>query len=120
LREPKTSIWIVLLVFAVAMSVAVLDWLLHTSIPWHGLYVIPVVWMALWSAEEDAGPVTAMAIIVTILVLLPGYFIRGTGSTTAVGDRFIVISTIWATVFLALARKRGRRTYKWVSLIGRR
>lgn len=120
MKEPKTSIWVVLLVFAVSIIVAVLDSLPHAAIPWHGLFVVPVVWMALWSAEEDTGPVTTMAIIVTLLVLMPGYFMQGPVSHAWMGDRFIVIGSIWATVVLALLRKRARRTYKWVSLIGRR
>jgi hypothetical protein len=119
-REPKTSLWIVLLVFAVAIMIALLDAVSDSALlPWHGLFVIPVVWIALWSAEEDAGPVTMMAIVVTILMLIPG-FSHDTVSRGWWGDRLIVMGSVWATVFLALLRKRGRRTYKWVSLIGRR
>jgi hypothetical protein len=112
--------WVVLPVFAVALIVAMLDALPQSGIPWHGLFVVPVVWIALWSAEEDTGPVTTMAIIVTLLVLLPGYLRRDPVSQGWMGDRFVVICSIWSTVVLALLRKRGRRTYKWVSLIGRR
>jgi hypothetical protein len=121
LREPKTNIWIVLLVFGVAVAIAVLDWLPQTSaVPWHVLFVIPVVWLALWSAEDDAFPVTMMAIIVTGLLVIPGYFSSDPSSMVPLGDRFIVIGTIWATVLLALSRKRARRTYKWITLIGGR
>ncbi|MBD0315569.1 MAG: hypothetical protein ICV75_02665 [Nitrospiraceae bacterium] len=121
MKEPKTSLWVVLLVFAVAILIALLDGLFVSAVlPWHGLFVIPVVWIALWSAEEDAVPVTTMAVIVTILILLPGYFSHERLSRGWFGERLVVIGSIWATVFLALARKRGRRTYRWVSLIGRR
>ncbi len=121
MKEPKTSLWVVLLVFAVAILIALLDALSgSTVLPWHGLFVIPVVWIALWSAEEDVVPVTTMAVLVTILILLPGYFSHERLSRGWLGERLIVMSSIWATVFLALARKRGRRTYRWVSLIGRR
>lgn len=121
MKEPKMSLWTMLLVLAVAVMIALLDGLSDsTLLPWHGLFVIPVVWIALWSAEEDVVPVTMMATVVTILILLPGYFSRESMSRDWFGDRLIVLGNIGATVFLALLRKRGRRTYKWVSLIGRR
>lgn len=121
MREPKTSLWLVLLVFAVAILISLLDMLADSMpLPWHGLFVIPVVWIALWSAEDDAVPVTSMAIVVTVLILIPGYVADGSVSGSWLGDRLVVMSSIWATVLLALLRKRGRRTYKWVSLIGRR
>jgi hypothetical protein len=117
-KETKTSIWIVVFVYIVAIAIAVLDWLPQTqAIPWHGLFVIPVVWIALWSAEEDVFPVTMMAMTVNILILIPGYLTHETSAVALLGDRIIVISTIWATVFLALLRKRTRRTFKWISLI---
>ncbi len=121
LKETKTNSWILLLVYAVAVAIAVLDWFPQTrAIPWHGLFVIPVVWIALWSAEEDAFPVTMMACVVSILVIVSGYLTRDNAVAAHPGERMIVISSIWATVFLALLRKRARRTYKWITLIGRR
>lgn len=121
MKEPKTSIGIMLTTFAVAVGITVLDLLPGTRIvPWHGLFVIPVVWIALWSAEDDTGPITFMATLVTLLTLVRGFVSHETAATVPLGDRAIVIATIWLTVLLAFLRKRARRTFRWITLIGRR
>jgi threonine/homoserine/homoserine lactone efflux protein len=63
-----------------------------------------------------------MAITVTFLSLASSVISAAETSTTPVhvGERTIVIITIWITVLLALLRKRARRTYKWINLAGKR
>lgn len=121
MKESKTNIWIVLIALAFAVGIAVLDLLPGlTQLPWHGLFVVPVVWIALWSAEDDGLPVIAMAVTVTILALLRGFVSHDSAATVPLGERMIVVGTIWMTVALALLRKRARRTFKWINLAGRR
>jgi hypothetical protein len=109
------------LVLIVALGVTALDVLPKLrGLPWYELFVIPVVWLALWSAEDDVLPVTAMAIIVNILALLPSIVFHGSTARAALVERGIVIGTIWLTVMIALLRKRARRTYKWINLLGGR
>ena len=121
MKEPKTSLWIVLLAFGVALVVTVLDFLPGLkNVPWYGLFVIPVVWIALWSAEDDVFPVTAMAVVVSLLAMVRGYLQVGDGPPVILHDRIVVICAIWFTVMLALLRKRARRTYKWINLAGTR
>ena len=120
-KEPKTSIWIGIVTFVCALAVAVVDFLpAFRGLPWYGLYVVPVVWIALWSAEEDVVPVTALAVIVSLLAMLRGFLSIGTLLPIAIGDRVVVVTAIWSTVLLAVLRKRARRTYKWINLAGRR
>ena len=121
MKEPKTSIRIMLVTSAVAVGITVLDLLPGMrGIPWHGLYIVPVVWIALWSAEEDVVPITIMAWVVTLLALVRGFVSHETAATIPLPDRVIVISSIWLTVLLALLRKRARRTFRWITLIGKR
>ena len=121
MKEPKTSIRIVLVTVALAVMITVMDLLPGLrGIPWHGLFVLPVVWIALWSAEDDIVPITVLAILVTLLVLVRGFVSAGTTATVTFGDRAIVILTIWLTVLLAFLRKRARRTFRWITLIGPR
>ncbi|ALA58694.1 membrane protein of unknown function [Nitrospira moscoviensis] len=120
-KEPKTSIWIGVVTFACALGVTLLDFLMPArTLPWYGLYVIPVVWIALWSAEEDVVPVTALAVIVSVLAMLRGFVSIGSLTPIPIGDRVIVVTAIWSTVLLAVLRKRARRTYRWINLAGRR
>lgn len=121
MKEPKTSVWIGIVTFLCALAVAVMDFLpVFRGLPWYGLYVVPVVWIALWSAEEDVVPVTALAVVVSLLAMLRGYVSIGNVPPIAIGDRVVVITAIWSTVLLAVLRKRARRTYKWINLAGRR
>ena len=121
MKEPKTSVGIIALTLTVAVGITVLDLLPGIrAFPWHGLYVIPVVWIALWSAEDDIVPITMMALVVTLLALFRGIMSPETAATIPFGDRAAVITSIWLTVLLALLRKRARRTFKWITLIGRR
>lgn len=121
MKEPKTNVWIGIVTISCAFIVAFIDFLPHMrGLPWYGLYIIPVVWIALWSAEDDVFPVTGLAVIVSLLLLLPGYISVGKIGPTPIGDRVIVMTVIWATVLLAVLRKRARRTYKWINLAGRR
>jgi hypothetical protein len=120
-KEPKTSIWIGVVTFACALGVTLLDFLMPArTLPWYGLYVVPVVWIALWSAEEDVVPVTALAVIVSVLAMLRGFVSIGSLTPIPIGDRVIVVTAIWSTVLLAVLRKRARRTYRWINLAGRR
>jgi hypothetical protein len=119
--EPKTSPWIGVVTVACAFGVALLDFVMPArSLPWYGLYVIPVVWIALWSAEDDVFPVTALAVVVSLLAMLRGFLSIGGVAPIPIGDRVVVITAIWSTVLLAVLRKRARRTYKWINLAGRR
>lgn len=121
MKEPKTSVRIMIASSALAVTITVLDLLpVARGIPWHGLFVMPVVWMALWSAEEDSVPITFMAILVSLLALVRGFVSHETSTTVPFGDRAIVIASIWLTVLLACLRKRARRTFRWITLIGRR
>jgi hypothetical protein len=123
MKEVKTGFGVVFLALVCAVLVAALD-VLPTlrGLPLHGLFVVPVIWVALWSAEEDVLPLTAMAMTVTFLSLASSVISPAETSTTPahVGERTIVIITIWITVLLALLRKRARRTYKWINLAGKR
>jgi hypothetical protein len=120
-KEPKTSIRIMLVTFTLAVGITVLDLLPGMrGLPWHGLYVIPVVWIALWSAEDDVVPITVMAWVVTLLALVRGFVSHETSATVPLPDRIIVIASIWLTVLLAVLRKRARRTFRWITLIGKR
>lgn len=121
MKPPKTNLWIVLAAVGTATAIAVLDlWPAARIAPWHGLFVIPVVWIALWSAEDDVVPVTAVATFVSVLVILKGLVSHETSHTLPLADRLIVMAGIWLTVLLALLRKKARRTYKWINLAGRR
>lgn len=125
MNKPKTSPWFVILALIFALGVTALDFLpeLHilpglAGLPWYELFVIPIVWLALWSVEEDVLVLIAMAVIVTGLALLRS-LIPHDGAVELAG-RGIVIGTIWLTVMIALLRKRARRTYKWINLLGDR
>lgn len=121
MKEPKTNLWVVVLAFVLALGVTILD---HFSapkgVPWHGLFIIPVIWIAIWSAEDDVFLLTSMAVIVTGLALLPVMTSAGSAAATPFTDRVVVLATIWLTVLIALLRKRAQRTYKWINLAGRR
>lgn len=121
MRAPKTDLWIAVLAFMAAVGVTVLDhfpaW---TSVPWHGLFVIPVIWIAVWSAEDDVFLLTGMALIVTGLTLLPILTSFGGGGAASLIDRVVTLAAIWLTVLISLLRKRAQRTYKWINLAGRR
>jgi len=120
-KEPKTSVWIGIVTCACALAVAMVDVLsAPRGVPWYGLYVVPVVWIALWSAEEDVFPVTTMAVIVSVLAMLPGFLALGSTGPRPIGDRVVLIIAVWSTVLLAVLRKRARRTYRWINLAGRR
>ena len=121
MKAPKTSWWIVLLAFLFSLGVTTLDHLSTLErVPWYGLFVIPVVWIALWSAEDDVYLLPGMAIIETGLALLPVLWSIGTDGLATYTERVIVIATIWLTVIIALLRKRAQRTYKWINLAGKR
>jgi len=121
MKAPKTSLWVVVLALAFSLGVTLLD---HLSMPkgvlWHGLFVIPVIWIALWSAEDDVFLLAGTAVIATGLTLLPVLSSVGTDGLASYTDRVVVLATIWLTVSIALLRKRAQRTYKWINLAGRR
>lgn len=117
MKRIKTSLWIIVLAFAVALGVAVLEaipW--RPTWSWHALYVIPVVWIALWSVEDDLFLLPAMAVVVTGLALLHLVFPLGPMEPDPLSDRIVVLFVIWSTVLIALLRKRARRTFKWIDL----
>lgn len=104
-----------LLALGVALGVAALDYRAgFGDVPWHALFVIPVVWIALWSAEDDILPVTIMAAIATMLALARVIMSHGIDSSPSFGERAVIVGIIWITVLLALLRKRTRRTFKWI------
>ena len=121
MKAPKTSSWIVLLAFTLLFGIAILD---HLStfgpVPWYGLFVIPVVWIALWSAEDDVLLLAGVATLATGLAILPVLWSVGTDRPVPVTERAMAIATVWLTVLIALLRKRAQRTYKWINLAGRR
>jgi hypothetical protein len=120
-REPKTNIWTLLLAVGFALVVTALDLLARLDgVPWYAFFVIPVVWVALWSAEEDVNPLITVAVIVTVLVMIRSVVTMRTVAPALTVDRFIVVSVIWLTVLLAVLRKRARRTFRWITLAGRR
>jgi hypothetical protein len=119
-REPKTNIWTLLLAVAFALVVTGLDLLPRLeSVPWYGFFVIPVVWVALWSAEEDVVPLITVALIVTSLAMIRSVVSMSIVAPAPIVDRFMVVSIIWLTVVLAVLRKRARRTFRWITLSGR-
>jgi hypothetical protein len=59
-------------------------------------------------------------VVVTLLTLFGGIMSHEATASVPLGDRAAVITSIWLTVLLALLRKRARRTFKWITLIGRR
>jgi hypothetical protein len=127
MKKPKTSPWFVILALSFALGVTLLDFLPVMNLlpglaglPWYELFVIPIVWLALWSAEDDAFLLIAMAVIVTGLTLLRSLMPHGEEADISLAGRGIVIGTIWLTVMMALLRKRARRTYKWINLLGDR
>ncbi|MGQ0812109.1 MAG: hypothetical protein ACT4OO_12910 [Nitrospiraceae bacterium] len=120
-RETKTSVWIIILALAFAVGVTVLDvmpWFQGWS--WHGLYVIPVIWIALWSSAEDVFLLTTVASVVTVLAFLPLFDSIGSKDSASIGDRTMVVVVVWLTVLLSALRKRAQRTYKWINLASRR
>ncbi len=109
-----------LVAVGIALGVAALDGFATLGGgPWHVLFVIPVIWIALWSAEDDRLPVIVMAVIVTALVLGGGTTWQQDQACACVVERGQIVGIVWITVALALLRKRTRRTYKWINLISR-
>jgi hypothetical protein len=119
-KMPKTSLWIIVLALVVSLGVTILDHLpTSRGVPWYGLFVIPVIWIALWSAEDDVFPLMSVAFIVTGLALLPVLSSFGREGLAPYTERVVVLASIWLTVTIALLRKRAQRTYKWIRLLGR-
>jgi hypothetical protein len=119
-RGAKTNIWTLVLAVAFALVVSGLDLLPRLeSVPWYAFFVIPVIWVALWSAEDDVLPIIAVAVIATSLAMLRSHVSVGIWAPAPIVDRLIVASIIWLTVVLAILRKRARRTFKWITLAGR-
>jgi hypothetical protein len=88
-------------------------------VPWYAFFVIPVIWVALWSAEDDVFPIITVAVIATSLAMLRSHVSVDIWTPAPIVDRVIVASIIWLTVALAILRKRARRTFKWITLAGR-
>ena len=119
-KKPKTNIWTLLLAVAFALVITVLDLLpWFKGVPWYVCFVVPVVWVALWSAEDDVFPLISVGFIVTILTMVRSVVFVGILVPTPLIDRLIVGSIIWLTVLLAVLRKRARRTFNWITLAGR-
>jgi hypothetical protein len=120
MRGTKTNIWTLVLAVAFALVVSGLDLLPRLqSVPWYGFFVIPVIWVALWSAEDDVLPLITVAVIATSLAMIRSHVSVGFWAPAPIVDRLIVASIIWLTVLLAILRKRARRTFKWITLAGR-
>ena len=120
MKRPKTNIWTLFLAVAFALVITALDVLPRfEDIPWYVFFVVPVVWVALWSAEDDVLPLTAVAVIVTGLATIQSHFSLGIVTPAPMVDRLIVVSIVWLTILLAVLRKRTRRTFKWITLAGR-
>ena len=120
MKTPKTSLWIIGLALAVSLGVTILDHLpTLKGVPWYGLFVVPVIWIALWSAEDDVFLLMAVAFIVSGLALLPVLSSFGREGLAPYTERVVVLLSIWLTVTIALLRKRAQRTYKWIRLLGR-
>ena len=118
--EPKTNIWTLVLAVGFALIITALDLLpWFEGVPWYAFFVVPVVWVALWSAEDDFLALTGVAVIVSSLAIIRSHLSNGFWSPAPIVDRVIVVSIIWLTVLLAILRKRARRTFKWITLAGR-
>ena len=120
MKRPKTNIWTLVLAIAFALVIMLLDlmpWL--QDVPWYGFFLVPVIWVALWSAEDDILPLTTVAVIVTGFAMLRSHVSIGLWAPAPIVDRVMVVSIIWLTVLLAVMRKRTRRTFKWITLAGR-
>ncbi len=121
MRPPKTSLWIIVLALAVSLGITILDHLTTLKgMPWYGLFVVPVILIALWSAEDDVYLLMGVAVIVTGLALMPVLSSFGRAGLASYTERVVVLVTIWFTVIIALLRKRAQRTFKWIHLLGRR
>ena len=121
MKAPRTSLWIIVLALAASLGITILDHLpALKGVPWYGLFVIPVIWIALWSAEDDVFLLMSVAFIVTGLALLPVVWSLGSAGLTPYTERVVVLATIWLTVIIALLRKRAQRTFKWINLLGNR
>jgi hypothetical protein len=119
-KKPKTNIWTLLLAVAFALVIMALDLLpWFKGVPWYLCFVVPVVWVALWSAEDDVLPLITVAFVVTMLTMIRNVISVGIPDQAPIVDRLIVGSIIWLTVLLAVLRKRARRTFKWITLAGR-
>lgn len=114
----KTRPLTILSAFVFAVSVAALD-LLATTPMWTALYVIPVVWLALWSSAEDVIVVSIAAMVMTGFDFLPCLLPHGERTACDGGARLIALGAIWLTVLLALSRKKSQRTFRWISLSGK-
>ncbi len=114
----KTRPLTILSAFVFAGCVALLD-VLSTTPLWTALYVIPVVWIALWSTAEDVRVVSMAAIVVTGFDFLPCFLPHGERIVCDGGARLIALGAIWLTVLLALSRKKSQRTFRWISLSGK-
>ena len=120
MKGPKTNIWTLLLAIAFALVITALDLLpWFKSVPWYGFFVVPVVWVALWSAEDDVLPLITVALVVTVLAMIRTVLSGGSVVPAPYIERFVVVSIIWLTLLLAVLRKRARRTFKWITLSGR-
>jgi hypothetical protein len=119
-KKPKTNIWTLLFAVAFALVITALDLLpWFKGVPWYVCFVVPVVWVALWSAEDDVLPLITVGLIVTILTMSRSVVSVGILDPAPIIDRLIVGSIIWLTVLLAVLRKRARRTFNWITLAGR-
>lgn len=117
----KTSPLTIVAALGFAACVCVLDILPSHGWSWTALYVVPVVWIALWSSLDDVMLVTATAIVVTALTFVPCLVPQdGDVACASNGERLIVTGTIWLTVLLSVSRKKTQRTFKWINLSSKR
>ena len=113
----KTSPLTILAALAFAACVCALDFMPSPGWSWAALYVIPVVWIALWSSPDDVVLVIATAIVVTALAFAPDLFSQdGDVARASNGERLIVTGAIWLTVLLYVSRKKTQLTFKWINL----
>ncbi len=115
----KTSPLTILAALGFAACVCALDFMPSPGWSWTALYVIPVVWIALWSPPDDVRLVTAMAIVATVLAFIP-CLVPQNGPCVSNGERLITTGAIWLTVLLSVSRKKRQRTFKWINLSGKR
>jgi|GEM_PF-4257450 hypothetical protein len=117
----KTSPLTIVAALGFAACVCALDVMPSPGWSWAALYVIPVVWIALWSPPDDVMLVTATAIVVTALTFVPCLVPQdGDGACASNGERLIVTGAIWLTVLLSVSRKKTQRTFKWINLSSKR
>ena len=104
-RLPFPRLLRFLSVLAFLLGIFWIDLSLPLGIAVPVLYVIPVSWIALWSARRETGALIVTGLSATALIVLR-YGMATTGHTDlAFINRLLPSCVVWATILFALFRK---------------